>query len=153
VQDEQIVSEALDKAHSKSKRKGKWSTVKEVKRQQEGKASTCKTLEVLVKKGLAEKRKKPPTPKMYRPGKGAAGGASGLGLPGLTDRSQKLPGGDRSPENNWGKPDEGPRSGVGDTVGAGIGVLLVGGIGGASPATGGTVGGTAGVRGIVSGPM
>jgi hypothetical protein len=144
------IQEALEEAHDRSKRKGKWSTVPEVKRY--GKAASLVSLRKLVKDGAASEKKKGQVPlKLFKPTRAGGGGAgSTLGVPGYRSPDPyDNPRGSPDPYNNWDKPGDRSAKNTGDVVGAGITTMLVGGMGSSIGGSGG------GARApyTISGPM
>lgn len=93
------IQEALEDAHSQSKRTGKWSTVPDVKQFET--STNLTNLRRLVKQGAASEKVVQGVPaKLFKPARAGAGMApsSGLGLPGTDDRGKdpgKDPGKDR----------------------------------------------------------
>ena len=147
------VQEGLEKSHSHSRRKGKWSTVPDVKKFEDKARLT--NLRKLVKQGSAVEKKVKTVPvKLFKPTRAGGGGEIDdiTGIPryaGPTPDEGPRDGGDqypdpfgpprdgkpdqdgKSPDDYW---DDQPRRGspTGDVVGAGIGTLLVGGLGGST---------------------
>ena len=135
------VHKGLEKAYSRSKRKGKWSTVPNVRRYSD-KASLV-SLRKLVRQGSATEKKISGIPqKLFKPTRGAAGG--GLGQPVDQELGYRAPEGlgDRYPRKDDQPTDGQPRRGSSptrDVVGAGIATMLVGGLGGSSAASTGGI--------------
>ncbi len=136
------VSRGLGKANQKSKRKGHWSSVSETQRETDEKV-TLNRMRELVRRGDAVEKKKGSTLlRLFRKGGGGGGGG---GISGITPpRDYKSP----DPYDNYpdgqdrrgGKPDAGDQTG--DTIRRGIGIAIVGGMPGGTPAAaprGGTI--------------
>jgi hypothetical protein len=149
------VDQALQDAFEASKRKGKWSTVSEIKVYDD--AATLKTLRELVKEGAAtEKTHGAVKYQMFKPSRGLAGPDDTLSpvhAPqrgqvggGDSDRGQDQ-GGDRGQDSGkypdktdrggspWDAPKKGDRGNTGEVVSRGVGTMLVGGMGSSAGAT------------------
>lgn len=144
------VQMGLEHAFDHSTRKGKWSTPGEVKRFSD--EANLARLRSLVKQGAAKEKMAQGVPlKLFKPTR-AGGGEEVLGLPkGKGPGSHRLgrptgkyqgkkPGrrsGEKTKDNNWGKPDYNKKTKPGkisqdnlrNTIGTGIGIMLVGGMG------------------------